>query len=103
MRFKPGQEVVCTVHVWTYKDPNTGEQRNWEGLPPNYNDLVEIESYRTNSHCFLVGFNLVGPTGNRIAYNDRNFEPVIDSDQLEDMLNEVTLAIECKNLFGGLF
>jgi len=86
MRFKVGQEVVCTKQgAWQFCD--NGEISNQHD--PKYNEICTVEYISKSRYCECIG--LVGFDGD---FNVRWFEPLITTSQLEKELESINQTIE---------
>lgn len=92
MRFKAGQEIVCVVHEWTYSGLIKVSSAVLKEISPKFNELVTVEGYKENGYILLCEYNHIGPSGTRVGYNEKNFEPLISDSEFEKALSEISIA-----------
>lgn len=87
MRFKPGQEVVCTK-----KDNWSGPVDAPEG--PKYNEVVTVHAYRPYGEFVILNeYRDGGADDDNYAYHEKHFEPVITTEELNEALADVPETI----------
>lgn len=94
MRFKKGQEVVCT------KGGNWRREVNlfWGyvqfkppfGYAPQTNEIVTVDGYNDLSHMFLAEYAQPKAGGKRPAYEEAWFQPVVPQEEIEKLLESIT-------------
>lgn len=92
MRFKPSQEVVCIAHSWAIakKILHFFTQTKPFAYGPKFNEIVTVDSYNDNEHCFIKEYPKTDPSnGARYAYSETCFEPVISTEELEKELSSI--------------
>ena len=103
MKFKPGQKVVCRKHVeWTSLNRVKWLlfwKKNIICVGPKFNEIVTCDGYNaTNaqfpdrSFMFLKEYDFVKVDGQRGAYDDSYFEPLVEDEQLAEELKQIEVV-----------
>lgn len=84
MRFKPGQQIVCT-------QPKSGwvSDVTWEAVNgPDRNEIVTVLAYADECSILLHEY----PDMNE-GYHESNFEPLMDISELTEILNAEKIEV----------
>lgn len=88
-RFKPGQEVVCIDDRWTFMEKfmHFFYRKKVNKNAPKKDEIVTVESYVSNVHVFLKEYP--ARVGMRDCFHESGFEPIISSEEIEELMKEV--------------
>jgi hypothetical protein len=84
MRFKPGQEIVCVMGHWS------AQEYHVPAFGPRRDELVVVRHYVSDWQLVLVGYEFT-PLRQAAAFNEVGFEPVLPSEEIEKLMEEVSV------------
>lgn len=87
MRFKIGQEVVCTCPAedWT----QLGSNAKPKAPMPKRDEIVTIERYsNVPGYIVLIEYNYYSESGGRVCFEEDNFEPLANISELQEILEQ---------------
>ena len=85
MKFKVGQQVVCVAKNWVADNGHPF-------VAPKNNEIVTCAGYRSSDYIFLQEYPY-DSVGQKQAFIETAFEPLMDISELEEVLNQQTVEV----------
>lgn len=90
MRFKPGQQVVCTAEWWKCKKKFLRFWSHWikNCYGPKQNEIVTVYCYSANAPNMIVLNEYLNAKDGLHGYDEQWFEPLADISELKEILEQ---------------